>query len=951
MQQIRIGSLLHLNPLNSYTRFASLTSSEHSYFERSLSNQQTSWLLQSFEALRYTFAKLCEASSQSKQVSPLPLQFPTPETITSKSKQSKSVPNMSSSAWKEFLELSAQPPRVAQFSKTAVLSFQENPTRFVLQYSSRFQASSSVSLSRFINLYRDLNGNPIPLGQQDPHEFLLLLFDTLTLYFYTYGLPLVTRKLFWIVTTETFICKNSHKVKQTDIGSFIITVPIQTTSTLTDSLYQLHTEGHDVQSECKLCSSIDSLKPGEQVPCKCLLSFKQLPNSVLFMLQRYMPGPDKPYKLTKRFTFPIDEPLDLSPFSVKAAPSKSSPTYQDYYNYHNYRLVSVVCHHGQINSGHYVAFIKERHAPFRWLMINDEGIMPVPIACLMDMLFSTEGASVSPSSIVCGYLLCYERITPIDEFTFERSVLAKVCPSCSFQLFTYRNEDDITLKTKISSPVAQDYDVYSVSSTLTELPSIDTDSSPSHKQSQQATDKSQETEGNTSSSDSSESRESIILLPRRHNPESPLLKGASVTSDSDSSQSYSSMRNAADRRPVQISRAWIYRWKFRHGIRYRRFFGESGDSDVAAGNLWLETEYASLQKRYPPENIFNADETGLFYKRLPGRGLTFRTEVLRGRRVSKSRLTVLVAASSVGEKLPLLVIGRNKHQKELTGNILSLRYLQNRSAWMTAELFSDWLDSVNAQMVLERRFIVMVVDNCSAHRVTKQFSNVALVYLPPCVTSTHQPCDAGIIALLKRRYHRTFLRILYGQRHRGEPVSVDSISFLSTLRNLESAWMAIPTEQIANCFKHAWTKHDQKEIRPLQLNEEAEPNAELGRFVQENISQLSFPRENDLTIEPLSERHIVRDITKELQTLRSVTHSIPPPRQTQDPTPHQITDAASVLLSAIKSGKVDSDESLASSLENIRELASHQQPRPQTGQLTIDHYFNKVEDEKKLHKD
>ena len=290
---------------------------------------------------------------------------------------------------------------------------------------------------------------------------------------------------------------------------------------------------------------------------------------------------------------------------------------------------------------------------------------------------------------------------------------------------------------------------------------------------------------------------------------------------------------------------------------------------------------AALKQRYSPENIFNADETGLFYKRLPSGGLTFKTEVLRGRRVSKSRVTVLVAASSVGEKLPLLVIGRNKHQKQLAGNTLSLRYLQNSSAWMTTGIFSSWLDSVNAQMILDRRFIIMVVDNCSAHRVTKQFSNVTLVSLPPCVTSTHQPCDAGIISLLKRKYHRTFLEVLYGQRHRGEPVSVDSIFFLSTLRNLESAWQSIPAQHIANCFAHAWKKHDDKDIQPLQLKEEAEPNQDLGRFVQENIAQLSFPRENDYTIEPLTEKSIVRDISEEAETGHTITSTIQQSKQIQ----------------------------------------------------------------------
>ena len=491
MQQIKIGSLFHLDPLNTFTRFATITSSEICSFRKELTNQQASLLLQSFEALRYTFARLCEPSPPPKELAPVLARTPIQQQQQpSKSTSSKTSFHMAPSQWKEFLAVSAQMPRIAQYNKTAILTFQENPTKFALQYGSRFQTCSPISLTHFVNLYTDINGNHIPPGQQDPHEFLLLLLDTLTQYFYTYGLPLVTRKLFWMITAETFICKNNHRVKETEIGAFVITVPIQNSSTLTDSLKQLHSEGHEVHSECKLCSSMYSIESGKHVPCKCLLSFKQLPNTVLFMLQRYVTGPDGAYKLRKRFTFPVEDKLDLSPFSLKAPPSPASPMYQTYVNYHTYRLASVICHHGGIDSGHYIAFVKERQPPFRWLMINDEGIMPVPIASVSDMLFSTEDSSISPSSVVCGYILCYEWDTPVDEFEFERHLLTKVCPDSSYQLFNYDNGDDVTLKSRILALHSQDYDCITSSSTLTDLPSVtDSDDSSSHQHSQQQTQK------------------------------------------------------------------------------------------------------------------------------------------------------------------------------------------------------------------------------------------------------------------------------------------------------------------------------------------------------------------------------------------------------------------------------------------------------------------------------
>ena len=63
---------------------------------------------------------------------------------------------------------------------------------------------------------------------------------------------------------------------------------------------------HAVSSECAQCASVQSLEHGEVVPCKSLLSFKQLANTIFFMLERYMSGPHGTYKLTKRFTFPLE---------------------------------------------------------------------------------------------------------------------------------------------------------------------------------------------------------------------------------------------------------------------------------------------------------------------------------------------------------------------------------------------------------------------------------------------------------------------------------------------------------------------------------------------------------------------------------------------------------------------------------------------------------------------
>ena len=79
---------------------------------------------------------------------------------------------------------------------------------------------------------------------------------------------------------------------------------------------------------------------------------------------------------------------------------------------------------------------------------------------------------------------------------------------------------------------------------------------------------------------------------------------------------------------------------------------------------------------------------------------------------------------------------------------LPVSYFLNKRAWMTAELFQQWLDKLNSKMKCEGWSILLFVDNCTSHP-DLQFSNVKLVFLPPNTASQLQPCDAGSCGLLK----------------------------------------------------------------------------------------------------------------------------------------------------------------------------------------------------------
>ena len=75
---------------------------------------------------------------------------------------------------------------------------------------------------------------------------------------------------------------------------------------------------------------------------------------------------------------------------------------------------------------------------------------------------------------------------------------------------------------------------------------------------------------------------------------------------------------------------------------------------------------------------------------------------------------------------------------------------------MTGVLFREWLHDLEYDMRAQKRNIVLLLDNASAHTAhDMEVKTVKVVFLPPSTTSKLQPMEAGIIASFKRRYrHR-----------------------------------------------------------------------------------------------------------------------------------------------------------------------------------------------------
>ena len=171
--------------------------------------------------------------------------------------------------------------------------------------------------------------------------------------------------------------------------------------------------------------------------------------------------------------------------------------------------------------------------------------------------------------------------------------------------------------------------------------------------------------------------------------------------------------------------------------------GEAAAVDHTVTNAWKQHDLPSLLNEYGEDDIFNADETGIFYKCLPDKSLALKGERCTGGKKVKERMTALFAANmSDKEKLPLVVIGKSLRPRCMKNvKNLPVDYTANKKAWMTSSIFENWL----MKFVLQGRSVAMVVDNCPAHPHINGLRSIKLVFLPPNTTSHLQPCDQGII--------------------------------------------------------------------------------------------------------------------------------------------------------------------------------------------------------------
>jgi len=162
----------------------------------------------------------------------------------------------------------------------------------------------------------------------------------------------------------------------------------------------------------------------------------------------------------------------------------------------------------------------------------------------------------------------------------------------------------------------------------------------------------------------------------------------------------------------KASSGWLEKFKKRYSISAFNKHGESQSAPIKEIPKMRE-DLKAVIKQYQPDDVFNCDETGLYWKMEPTRGLS--TGPLSGTKQSKDRITILLTCNATGtEKLIPLFIHKYQNPRPLNGiskSSLPVDYYWNSKAWMQISIWNDYLKKLDNKMRRANRNILLLIDN------------------------------------------------------------------------------------------------------------------------------------------------------------------------------------------------------------------------------------------------
>lgn len=234
-----------------------------------------------------------------------------------------------------------------------------------------------------------------------------------------------------------------------------------------------------------------------------------------------------------------------------------------------------------------------------------------------------------------------------------------------------------------------------------------------------------------------------------------------------------------------------------------------------------------------------------------------------------------------------LIISRSKKprwMKNLRDELKNIDYAASKKAWMTSQIFEDWLKKINKFFISQERKILLLMDNGPCHLIKQKFSNIEMLLLPKNSTPLTQPLDQGIIRSFKNFYRKNFLINLAFNEDNAEKTFENitrEFKISDAIPIIINSWRSVTSVCIRNCFEKAFSSFKDKlkeetiqsnvtsknidSIEDIESGWEHEPINYKSSEVNENIDLSDFSIESekeDFIIGDENAKHLLNKLEK-----------------------------------------------------------------------------------------
>lgn len=254
------------------------------------------------------------------------------------------------------------------------------------------------------------------------------------------------------------------------------------------------------------------------------------------------------------------------------------------------------------------------------------------------------------------------------------------------------------------------------------------------------------------------------------------------------------------------SRGWINKFKKRHGVRHLKVSEEQLPSTPNVIKPFLQKLAEKMKEmNLKPNQIYNADESALFWNLLPDVNEKVASECT----LSKKRIHFLACANGDGtHKLKMMVFGKLKNPKAFKNCAIPLEYYSTKNACMTSALFVKWFHKsfVNQVRRIQKKHNIngkalLLIDNVPSRAtetlLTSEDGNIVTMFLPPNCT---QPIDQNAIQLTKMYYRKSLLVHVLFFEENNISNNLKNMNLKDAIFLLASAWEKVTPDAIQKCW-------------------------------------------------------------------------------------------------------------------------------------------------------